>query len=107
MAAVTAPLCRRSATSEAQLSISGPERPKWVNNTLPVFENAFLAPALSVVEVSTKKVIFINDSEVPDRTLDHSSATLSGTMVGVGAANVWPRWRNQSKPSRVEPVSLW
>src|SRR3989344_2705278 len=95
--AVTAPLCRRSATAEAQLSISGPERPKWVNKILPVFEKDFFP--------STKKVIFINDSEVPDRTLDHLSATLRGTMVGVGAATVWPGSRSHSNPSPVEPVS--
>ena len=97
MAAVTAPLCRRSATSEAQLSISGPERPKWVNKILPVFEKDFLP--------STKKVIFIKDNEVPDNVLDHSSATRSGTMVGVGAATVWPSSRSHCNPSPVEPVS--
>src|SRR3990167_7020169 len=95
--AVTAPLCRRSATSEAQFNINGPERPKWVNNTLPVFEKAFL--------LSTKNVIFIKESDVPDNTLDHLSATLSGTMVGVGAATVWPSSRSHSNPSPVEPVS--
>src|SRR3990167_5697789 len=97
IAAVTAPLCRRSATSEAQFSINGPERPKWVNNTLPVLEKAFLP--------STKNVIFIKESGVPDNPLDHFSATLSGTIVGVGAATVWPSSRSHSNPSPVEPVS--
>src|SRR3989344_7143161 len=105
MVAVTAPLCIRSATAEALFNINGPDKPKWVKRILPVFENAFLPPALSVVEVSTKNVIFINESEVPDSTLDHLSATLSGTIVGVGAATVWPSSRSHSKPSPVEPVS--